>query len=67
MEKSMMINKDWLQLMVARKNGERGYLVMIGYRGNASTITFKDKEDFNALNIDLNNKSDLLELLLGGK
>ena len=55
--------KENLKVDVARKHGPKGFLIMLNWGGNTSTKIFKNKKDFDKLNLNLNKQSDLKKLL----
>ena len=57
------VQSENLKVDVARKYGPKGFIIMLNKFGNTATKIFKDKKDFDKLNINLNKQSDLKKLL----
>ena len=57
------VKSESLKVDVARKYGPKGFIIMLNRFGNTATKIFKDKKDFDKLNLNLNNQRDLAKLL----
>ena len=57
------VQSENLKVDVARKYGPKGFIIMLNKFGNTATKIFRDKKDFDKLNINLNKQSDLKKLL----
>tara|TARA_Y100001937_G_C7120406_1_gene332259 strand:+ start:1530 stop:2351 length:822 start_codon:yes stop_codon:yes gene_type:complete len=57
------VQSENLKVDVARKYGPKGFIIMLNKFGNTATKIFRDKKDFDKLNINLSKQSDLKKLL----
>ena len=57
------VQSENLKVDVARKYGPKGFIIMLNKFGNTATKIFRDKKDFDKLNLNLNKQSDLKKLL----
>jgi major membrane immunogen (membrane-anchored lipoprotein) len=57
------VQSENLKVDVARKYGPKGFIIMLNKFRNTATKIFRDKKDFDKLNINLNKQSDLKKLL----
>ena len=57
------VKNENLKVDVARKYGPKGFIIMLNKGGNTATKIFRDKKDFDKLNLSLNKQSDLKKLL----